>query len=82
MPLERTGMMRASCTLLTVLRLLPEAVNGDFLINSFLLLLVTTLVYFNLLASESFIMVYRSSLETILCEIDDTSLLLLVLQLA
>ena len=82
MPLERTGMMRASCTLLTVLRLLPEAVNGDFLINSFLLLLLTTLVYFNLLASESFIMVYRSSLETILCEIDDTSLLLLVLQLA
>ena len=82
MPLERTGMMRASCTLLTVLRLLPEAVNGDFLINSFLLLLATTFVYFNLLASESFIMVYRSSLETILCEIDDTSLLLLVLQLA
>ena len=81
MPFERTGMMRASCTLLTVLRLLPEAVIGDFLINSFLLLLATTLVYFNLLASESFIMVYRSSLETILCEIEDTSLLLLVLQL-
>ena len=35
MPLERTGMMRASCTLLTVLRLLPEAVNGDFLIHDF-----------------------------------------------